>query len=90
MQEREFEWDSSTQGYVLSSFFYGYITTQLFGGWVATKIGGKRVFAIGIGVTALLTLITPVAARISVYFLLVVRIIEGVFEVSSEHVYCVI
>ncbi|KAH0817601.1 hypothetical protein GEV33_005190 [Tenebrio molitor] len=76
----EFDWDSKTQGYVLSSFFYGYITTQLFGGWLSAKIGGKKVFGAGVGVTALLTLITPWCAKTNVYLLLTVRIIEGVFE----------
>ncbi|RZB41338.1 MFS 1 and/or Sugar tr domain containing protein [Asbolus verrucosus] len=76
----EFDWDSKTQGLVLSSFFYGYITTQLFGGWLSARIGGKRVFGVGIAVTAALTLLTPVLAQASVYFLLTVRIIEGIFE----------
>uniref|UniRef100_A0A1B0CIK8 Uncharacterized protein n=1 Tax=Lutzomyia longipalpis TaxID=7200 RepID=A0A1B0CIK8_LUTLO len=39
-----------------------------------------RVFASGIGVTAILTLVTPVAAKHSLGMLLAVRIIEGVFE----------
>ncbi|CAG9864853.1 unnamed protein product [Phyllotreta striolata] len=77
---RDFDWDTKLQGYVLSSFFYGYITTQLFGGYLAARIGGKRVFGAGIAVTALLTLVTPWIASLHVYFLLAVRIIEGIFE----------
>ncbi|KAG7199642.1 hypothetical protein KM043_014236 [Ampulex compressa] len=78
--EREFDWDSKTQGLVLSSFFYGYISTQLLGGWLAARIGGKRVFAIGIGATSLFTIITPPLARMSVYILVGLRIVEGIFE----------
>jgi ACS family sodium-dependent inorganic phosphate cotransporter len=37
-------------------------------------------FGIGIGVPALLTLMTPWCAKRSVYLLLTIRIIEGVFE----------
>lgn len=70
------------QGYILSSFFYGYILTQLLGGWLAARIGGKKVLGVGILATALLTLITPFAAHTNIYFLLAVRVIEGVFEVS--------
>lgn len=82
-KEREFDWDPALQGYILSSFFYGYITTQIFGGWLSAKIGGKRVFASGIAVTSILTLITPFLVYASVYLLLAVRILEGIFEVSK-------
>ncbi|GJQ86527.1 hypothetical protein Trydic_g10427 [Trypoxylus dichotomus] len=78
--EREFDWDSRVQGYVLSSFFYGYICTQIFGGWLANKIGGQKVYGIGIAVTAGFTIITPILAHTSVYLLIAVRIIEGIFE----------
>ncbi|XP_076751180.1 major facilitator superfamily transporter 9 [Xylocopa sonorina] len=78
--EREFDWDSKTQGLVLSSFFYGYISTQLLGGWLAARIGGKRVFGLGIATTAFLTIITPPLARISVYILITLRIVEGICE----------
>ncbi|XP_043271667.1 sialin isoform X2 [Venturia canescens] len=76
----EFEWDSKLQGLVLSSFFYGYISTQLLGGWLAARIGGKRVFGLGIAATALLTLVTPPLTKMSVYVLIGLRIVEGVFE----------
>ncbi|XP_076245083.1 major facilitator superfamily transporter 9 isoform X1 [Calliopsis andreniformis] len=78
--QREFDWDSRTQGIVLSSFFYGYISTQLLGGWLGARIGGKRVFGLGIAATAFFTIITPPLARISVYILIVLRIIEGICE----------
>ena len=78
--EQEFDWSSTQKGLVLSSFFYGYITTQLIGGFLASKYGGNVIFGIGIGVTALLTLFTPLAAKWSIYALVAVRIIEGVFE----------
>ncbi|XP_076636566.1 major facilitator superfamily transporter 9 [Colletes latitarsis] len=78
--EREFNWDSKTQGLVLSSFFYGYISTQLLGGWLGARIGGKRVFGLGIAATALFTIITPPLAKISVSILIFLRIIEGICE----------
>ncbi|KZC04249.1 Vesicular glutamate transporter 1, partial [Dufourea novaeangliae] len=78
--DSEFDWDSKTQGLILSSFFYGYISTQLLGGWLGARVGGKRVFGIGIAATAFFTIITPPLTRISVYFLIILRIVEGVFE----------
>ncbi|KAG5898927.1 hypothetical protein JTB14_007962 [Gonioctena quinquepunctata] len=77
---RDFDWDSKIQGYILSSFFYGYITTQIIGGYVATMIGGKSVFGYGIGVTALLTLLTPWIAKTNLYLFIAVRVTEGIFD----------
>ncbi|KAK3788190.1 hypothetical protein RRG08_020896 [Elysia crispata] len=76
----EFDWDGKTQGIVLGSFFYGYITTQIPGGWLASRIGGKNLFGFGVLCTAVLTLITPVAVRYSVYLFIAVRIVEGIGE----------
>ena len=33
-QKPDFEWASSTQGFILGAFFYGYIFTQLPGGYL--------------------------------------------------------
>ncbi len=68
-------------GQVLSSFFYGYIITQIPGGLLAQRIGGRWVFGIGIVMTAVLTLLTPIAAYTNVWLLVVVRALEGFFEV---------
>lgn len=68
---------------MLSSFFYGYIITQLPGGCLALKFGGKNLFGLGILSTAVLTLLTPVAARTSVALLVALRILIGLCEVCS-------
>lgn len=47
---------------------------------MAERIGGKILFGGGILVTAALTLLTPVAARWSVYMLIALRVLEGVGE----------
>ncbi len=70
-------------GWVLGAFFYGYLFTQIPGGLLATKFGGRWVFGIGIVMTALLTLLTPLAARTSVYLLIALRVLEGFFEVGT-------
>jgi len=73
------------KGLLLSSFFYGYIVTQIPGGWLANRLGGNRVFGAGIAVTALFTLLTPPLTYVSVYLLLAVRVVEGLFEVSQRN-----
>ncbi|XP_041771884.1 sialin-like [Anopheles merus] len=78
--EQEFDWDSTTKGYILSSFFYGYIFTQLIGGYISNALGGNYVFGVGVGVTAGLTLLTPLAAHAGFGWLIAVRATEGFFE----------
>lgn len=70
-------------GWVLGSFFYGYLLTQIPGGLLATRFGGRWVFGIGIFMTALLTLFTPLAAATNVYLLMGLRALEGFFEVHD-------
>lgn len=41
-------------------------------------------FGIGIAVTSVLTLVTPLAAKAGVPALIIVRLIEGIFEVSNS------
>ncbi|CAB3999987.1 sialin-like [Paramuricea clavata] len=79
-EDGTFEWDQDTQGIILGSFFYGYIFTQLPGGWIASKYGAKRVIGFGIFWTTALTLLTPLAARFSLYALVALRILEGLGE----------
>ncbi|VVC37042.1 Major facilitator superfamily,Major facilitator superfamily domain [Cinara cedri] len=79
-RKSEFQWGSEVRGVVLSSFFYGYICTQMIGGIIGSKIGGVKLIGYGILSTAIFTTLTPIAARYSVYLLIVLRIVEGVFE----------
>ena len=72
-----------TQGWVLAAFYYGYVVMQVPGGWLAQRFGGKYVFGIGIVMTAVLTLFTPLAAQINIWALVVLRVVEGLLEVKS-------
>ncbi|XP_064597334.1 sialin-like [Liolophura sinensis] len=76
----EFDWSPSLQGIILGSFFYGYVTTQIPGGWIAENFGGKKLFGFGVLCTSALTLLTPVAARLHVGVLILIRILEGIGE----------
>jgi MFS transporter, ACS family, solute carrier family 17 (sodium-dependent inorganic phosphate cotransporter), member 5 len=76
----EFDWDEYSQGIVLGSFFYGYVLTQIPGGRLAETLGGKLVYGVGVFLTSIFTLLTPVAARKSLPALVLVRILEGLGE----------
>lgn len=69
-------------GWVLSAFYFGYLFTQIPGGYLASRYGGRYVFGIGILLTSVLTLLTPLAARIHIGALIGLRVLEGCFEVS--------
>ncbi len=48
---------------------------------MATRFGGKWVFGIGILITAVLTVLTPIVARYSVKLFIALRVVEGIGEV---------
>ena len=75
---------SGCVGWVLGAFFYGYLITQIPGGWLAERYGGKMVYGIGIVMTSVLTLFTPLAAETNVWLLVAVRVAEGFFEVLTK------
>ena len=61
-------------------FFYGYVATQVPGGRLAEVLGGKWLFGLGVLVTSVLTVLTPLAARTNLTLFLVVRVVEGLGE----------
>jgi len=56
------------------------VLTQIPGGRIAEVCGGKMVYGIGVLVTAILTLITPWAARTNIYLFIAVRVLMGLGE----------
>ena len=84
----EFEWEKSTQGYLLSSFFYGYICTQIVGGVLSDKFGGKSSLLFGIFILSSSSLSTPFLARRDVRYVMALRVIQGkgtsINDVSEE------
>ncbi|XP_065071418.1 uncharacterized transporter slc-17.2-like [Rhopilema esculentum] len=75
----EFHWNSRVQGIVVASFYYGYWVLQIPGAWIAMRIGGTKIFGYGVFLSALLSILTPVATRYSVYALITIRILQGLF-----------
>ena len=81
-KEGEFEWNKSVQSTMMSAFFYGYLVLQIPGGWLAGRFGGKRVLGIGVLVTALATVLMPMAARWDYRSVYVLRAVMGLAQVS--------
>ncbi len=81
-QDGVFVWDKEIQGHVLGAFFYGYLVSQVPGGMLAERFGGKWVFAAFTAVSTLATLLTPMGARVSHIFLILLRVLAGIGSVS--------
>ena len=58
------------------------IIDNSFSGILAEKYGAKWIFGGSILMAGILTLLTPLAARIHVDFLIAIRVLIGAFEVS--------
>ena len=58
---------------------------QIPGGYFALKFGGTKIFGLGVLMASILTLFTPIAARYSVWMLVVLRVLEGLVLVSVNY-----
>lgn len=79
-----FNWTPQEQAYVLSSYFWGYAITCLFSGTAAELWGPRKVVFFTMLLGAVLTILTPYAARLHYIMLVVVRLIIGLAAVSSH------
>jgi len=77
----EFNWSSEDQGTILGSFYWGYVMLQIPGGMLAKRIGGKWLFGFGMLISSVFTLLTPIAARFGMGFLVACRVLQGLGEV---------
>ncbi|BAT97958.1 hypothetical protein VIGAN_09155200 [Vigna angularis var. angularis] len=77
---QEYNWNSATVGLIQSSFFWGYLLTQIVGGIWADKIGGKLVLGFGVIWWSIATVLTPIAAKLGLPFLLIMRAFMGIGE----------
>lgn len=78
--QKEFGWSDVDKGYVFSFFFWGYLCMQIGGGYLANRFGGKLVLGWAVVFWSVFTLITPIAAFMSIPALLAVRFLMGVGE----------
>lgn len=68
--------------YVGTTYKYDmkYIYFQIPGGRIAEIFGGKLVYGIGVLLTAIFTILSPIAAKVDFKFFIVVRVLEGLGE----------
>jgi len=78
----QFGWTQTAKGMVLSSFFVGYMLFMVASGWLATRFGGKRVLAFSVAWWSAFTILTPMAASVSIAVLVATRIALGIGEAA--------
>lgn len=78
--QKELGWSDVTKGYVFSFFFWGYLVMQIGGGYLANRFGGKLILGWAVVFWSIFTVLTPMAAFMSVPALLAVRFLMGVGE----------
>ncbi|CAF94410.1 unnamed protein product, partial [Tetraodon nigroviridis] len=76
----QYLWDPETQGWLLGAFFFGYLCTQIPGGYLSDHYGGSIFLGVGVLSTAVLTLLTPLAAQLGPTWLFALRAVEGFGE----------
>lgn len=74
-----FNWDSKTQGLILSAFAYGYLITQIPAGLLAGKFGGKRIYGICILASGVMNLLVPTGAHAGVGVMFSIQVMTGLF-----------
>ncbi|KAJ0174655.1 hypothetical protein K1T71_009763 [Dendrolimus kikuchii] len=72
-----FTWTAQEQAYVLSGYFWGYAITSVVSGIAAEFWGPRRLVFITMLISALLTLLSPQAARLHYMVLVAVRFVIG-------------
>ena len=79
----QYGWSATTKGLVLSSFFIGYMGAMLPTGWLANRIGGRGLLGVSLIFWSIFTVLTPLAAGISLGVLILTRIAMGIGEAAS-------
>jgi len=80
--KEQFGWSQTEKGLVLSSFFVGYLLFMFLSGLLAARFGGKLVLGLSVLAWSLFTLLTPMAASLSMGALIATRIGMGVGEAA--------
>lgn len=77
---KKYEWDQSTQGTILGSFFYTYFLFQVPSGMLAERFGGKYVILFALIGSTLGSVLTPFIAHFHVSILCLTRAFMGMCQ----------
>lgn len=81
-QHAKLNWTVATESAVDSSFFWGYLVTQIPGGFLASMFPANRIFGAAIVASCFLNLSVAGAMSYSPFLLIIIRVLQGLVEVS--------
>ncbi|XP_078670166.1 vesicular glutamate transporter 1-like isoform X1 [Branchiostoma floridae x Branchiostoma belcheri] len=76
----EFDWSQTMIGVLFGCFYWGYIITKLVGGYLSYRFSAIRVLEGSIFIGAIIHIIQPPSARLSVGVLILTLILQGCAE----------
>ncbi|KAI1289164.1 putative inorganic phosphate cotransporter [Halotydeus destructor] len=76
----KFMWSESLQGLILGAYYFGFTPTQILAARLVEMYDAVKLAGYGMIVSAILTMLTPVAANLGVTWLVVVRALIGLFQ----------
>ncbi|XP_074641332.1 sialin-like [Tubulanus polymorphus] len=79
-EEGNLIWSKEIQGLILSSVYWGYLITSVPAGVIVTKYGGRIIFGTTTAVSAVATLLIPIASTVSPYLVIALRVIIGLCQ----------
>lgn len=74
---KQYKWEKTIEGVILSGFWYGYAITQVPGGYLSDKYSGKIVLSVAVVLWSLCTVVTPPAAQAGIVPLFISRFLMG-------------
>lgn len=78
----KFAWNELDQSRVLGSFFWFHWVLQIPGGMLAPRFGTKTIFGLANFVSCFICFFIPMAAKMHVNYLIILRILQGLISVS--------
>uniref|UniRef100_A0A8C4L8H6 Solute carrier family 17 member 4 n=1 Tax=Equus asinus asinus TaxID=83772 RepID=A0A8C4L8H6_EQUAS len=76
-----YDWSPEIQGIILSSLNYGSFLAPIPIGYVAGIFGAKYLVGVGLFISSVLTLFIPLVTDAGATFLIVLQIVQGIFQV---------
>lgn len=78
--QRYYNFTQKEKGNLQASFFFGYIVTQVPGGYIAQRYGAKTMLMYGLGIAALITMLSPMSLQFGWVALAVMRFVMGLAQ----------